>query len=138
MNTTIPLTPDWKSAFQQSTMRTNFEMRLSQSMIEFLSATADDAHWDRVRDSTIHKPDNWVATSTSLQKRGLIMRKPQSQIDREGQEYRAKASNNGAYFWDSPCCYMLTPAGLAMVNLFKVVGIFVETEAAMNRRKKKG
>lgn len=138
MNKTLPLPDSWKAKFQQSMMRSSFELRLSQSMIEYLSATADDAHWDRSRTRDSSRPDNFIATSTSLEKKGLIVRKCQEEIEREGRKHHADPTMTGDAFWDGPGCYNLTPAGQAIVDLFKVVGIFVETEAAINRRKRKG
>lgn len=134
---TIPLPDSWKDQFIRQAMRTNFELRLSQSMIEYLSATADDCHWDRHKYPGGSRPDNFISTSSALQKRGLIERKPQDQIEREQSKANKDRDSGRIDFWDSPCFYMLTPAGAALVELFKVTGLFVESEAAMNNRKRK-
>jgi hypothetical protein len=138
MSKTIPLPESWKEQFRQATMRTAFELRLSQPQIEYISATADDSHWDRVRETYTSRPDNFIATSTALEKKGLIVRKSQAEIDKASREYHATKENRDQFFWDGPCCYRLTPAGIALVELFKVVGIFVESQSTANRRKRKG
>lgn len=134
---TIPLPDAWKDQFLRQSMRTMFELRLSQSMIEYLSATADDCHWDRHRYPGGSRPDNFVATASALFKRGLIIRKPQEQIEREQAKANEDRFHGRIDFWDAPCFYMLTPAGEALVQLFKVVGLFVESEAAISNKKRR-
>lgn len=134
----IPLPENWKDQFRQSTMRTAFELRLSQAQIEYISATADDAYWDRARETYLSRPDNFIATSTALEKKGLIVRKPQDEIEKTSRAYHADKTNDKEFFWDGPCCYRLTPAGQALVDLFKVVGIFIESQSVANRRKRRG
>ena len=63
---TIKLPTTWASDFQNSTMRTAFNLHLSQPMIEFLCAVADDCQWERSRYHNIHMPDNFISTSTAL------------------------------------------------------------------------
>lgn len=123
--------PDlWKSDFQKSTMRTNFVLALSQPMIEFLCAVAENVHWDRARYLTIHAPDNWIATEHALIKRGLIVRKPLSQLDAERD---AIQEAGGDPRLDKSCC-TLTPAGEAVVSLFRVTGIFVDSDNAQLKK----
>lgn len=133
---TIPLPGAWKDQFLRQSMRTMFELRLSQSMIEYLSATADNCHWDRHKYGGISRPDNFVSTASALFKRGLIVRKSQEQIDREQSKANHDRVEGRIDFWDAPSFYMLTPAGEALVELFKVVGLFIESEAAMSNKKR--
>jgi hypothetical protein len=128
---TIKVPDAWKNDFQQHVMKTNFVLALSQPMIEFLSAVADDVHWDRSNFCTIHRPDNWIATENSLTRRGLIVRKPKSEIEKIRQG--VKDIEN----WRE-CNYCeLTPAGKALVELFRVSGIFVESDNAVTKRARK-
>mgnify|MGYP006969465222 CR=1 FL=1 len=113
----------WKENFSQHTFKTNFVLTLSQSMIEFLCAVAEDVMWDRTRYLSIHKPDNWIASENALIKRGLIIRKCES----EKEEYRQSE------FMECSLC-KLTPAGEAVVQLFKVTGVFVESDNAIIKK----
>lgn len=73
----VPITPDWKSSFQSSAMKTSFCLALTQPMLEFLCATADGVHWDRrlyCRQWGNARPDSWIASSGGLIKRGLLER----------------------------------------------------------------
>ncbi len=125
----VQLPSDWKSAFQGHAMRTSFCLALSQPMLEFLCATADGVHWDRrlyYRQWGGVKPDNWIASGQSLVKRGLIERMPSSEIGSAPlQEAHLHAHHR------------LTPAGVALVELLKVSGIFMESDAAIEKRAKR-
>lgn len=124
--TAIVKLPDlWQEDFRRATFRTGFNLSLSQAMIEFLCAVADDVRWERgMYGPNIHQPDNWVATEASLTKRGLIVRK--------SQEESAKYRENGTPYPE--CCFCkLTPAGAALVQLFRVTGVFVQSDAAINK-----
>lgn len=99
-------------------------------MIEFICAVADDVTWDRRDFCTIHKPDNWVATEAALKKRGLIVRK-EGDERRKAFEERSENDNDISY------C-KLTPAGEAVVQLFRVTGIFVEADSAITKKYKRG
>ena len=122
----MPERDTWKDAFQQQTLRTDFTLRLTQSMIEFLCATADDCHWDRVRDSHVLKPDNFLGTKVALTRRGLIVAKRQRELP---------PIDQSKDFWSEfRATYELTPAGEAVVELFRVTGVFVESENAEIRR----
>lgn len=113
-----PAAESWKEDFKRTTFRTSFSLVLSQAMIEFLCAVADGVMWDRyMHPVTIHRPDNWVASEAALTKRGLIRRKCRSELDRELHEEREHGE------WS--CCE-LTPAGEAVVQLFRATGVFVE------------
>jgi hypothetical protein len=124
----IPLPPDWKSAFQGHAMRTSFCLALTQPMLEFLCATADGVHWDRYlyhRQFGMAKPDSMFASGDALIKRGLIERLGRAEISGQPMsEYHLHAH------------YRLTPAGEALVALLKVAGIFIEADAAIEKRTK--
>jgi hypothetical protein len=126
---TIPL-PDesWKQDFRGHTFRTSFVLTLSQSMIEFLCAVADDVSWDRSLYCTIYKPDHFITCERALEKRGLIRRKPPEVTNR-----LTKSDHGIAEISFSE----LTPAGKALVDLFKVTGVFVQAEAAMFKKSKR-
>src|SRR6516164_1563635 len=76
------LLPDWQVNLRKSSMKVGFHLSLSRSMLEFLCATADGVHWDR---SLYHHdmitPENWIASSCALIKRGLIERLTREEID---------------------------------------------------------
>ena len=114
----------WKSDFEQHTMRGHFQLTLSHTMIEHLCAVSDNVHWDRARYSSLHAPDNWLATQNALMKRGLIRRK----------ERRAPKKRTGDFWTDSAIGWELTPAGKHLIRLFKEVGIFHEAEGATIRK----
>ena len=119
----------WKQDFGAATFRTNFNLQLSQAMIEMLCALADGVHWDRSQFGGLHRPDNWLATQAALRKRGLAV--PKTEEERERMR-RSKAYVAGRFgelsYWK------LTPAGDALVDLFRVAGIFVEADNAITKR----
>jgi len=129
----IAMPGSWKQKFQDSTFRTNFQLFLSQSMVEYLCACADNVRWDRSRFCSIHRPDNWVATEASLIKRGLCERKSCSELEAEraelekvmGEDYK----EHDGFHLISMC--RLTPAGQSVVELFKVTGVFVVADGAL-------
>lgn len=124
----LHLPPDWKSSFQGHAMRSSFCLALTQPMLEFLCATAEGVHWDRrlyTRQYGIARPDNWIASSHGLVKRGLIERLTRVEIDSTPLDDVLT------------CHYRLTPAGKAMVELLKVAGIFMESDTAQNAKSKK-
>ena len=122
----VQMPPDWKSSFQGHAMKTSFCLALTQPMLEFLCAVADDVRWDRglyYRQYGAAKPDNFLAAEHSLQKRGLIERLSRavtSSIPYEEFNFRSMCK--------------LTPAGVALVELLRVAGIFVEADAAVEKR----
>ena len=93
---------------------------------------ADNVHWDRSNFITIYKPDNWVATEAALIKRGLIERKAPDEIMGERQQFEKETGYDGDRNLIN-CC-KLTPAGEALVSLFKVVGMFVEHDNALIKK----
>ncbi len=124
----VKLTPDWRAAFQGHAMRSSFCLALTQPMLEFLCATADGVHWDRrlyYRQWGNAKPDNWIASGRSLENRGLIERLSSGDI---GVLPKGLEEHHLHAHW------RLTPAGEAVVALLKVSGIFVEQDAAIEKR----
>ena len=130
----------WKKEFSDSTIRSSFILSLSQAMIEFLSAVADGVHWDRSRYFLgIHKPDNFIATGEALKRRGLIRRKSKFEIDKERDALHRRIQR-GDSDWDEvyeKSCYVLTPAGEALVELLKVTDVFVEADSATIKKYRK-
>lgn len=129
----IAMPGSWKQKFQDSTFRTNFQLFLSQSMVEYLCACADNVRWDRSRFCSIHRPDNWVATEASLIKRGLCERKSCSEIEAERAELKKAMGDDyeDQRGWHLINMCRLTPAGQAVVELFKVTGVFVPADGAL-------
>lgn len=122
----VELPPDWKAAFHSHTMKTSFALALTQPMLEFLCATADGVHWDRrlyYRQWGSARPDSFLTSAAGLVKRGLIERLPRSQI--EGVKYEELHLH---------AHHRLTPAGAALVELLRVTGVFVEADAAAEKR----
>lgn len=129
---TVKFPETFKDDFRRTTFRTAFTLHLTQPMIEFLCAAADNVSWDRaVHEVNIHRPDNWVATSEALVKRGLLIRKPREETDKD---FEKRHKENRIY---ESSYYRLTPAGDAIVTLFKVTGVFVEADAAITKRTRK-
>lgn len=112
---------DWRSAFCSTVMRTGMVLSLSQPMLEYLCATADGVTWDRsaIGGSTGVAPCNTLATAGSLEKRGLIRRKPTISNRKIGDSF-----------------YELTEAGQAVIDLLKCTGVFVKADEAIKRNSK--
>lgn len=117
---------EWKDNFRAYTMRMNFQLALTRPMMEFLCAVAEDVWWDRsiYRDHDRTAPDNFIASSHALVKRGLIELK---------KNYRAARWQN---VYEIRSRYELTPAGKAVVNLLKITGLFVQADNAILRKSK--
>ena len=133
MKKSIPIPPNCQDAFRKATFRTSFNLALSQPMIEMLCAIADGVCWDRTTregPSTVHVPDNWVASTLSLEKRGLI----RNATDAEKAKERRQCNAAPYYEWSN---WRLTPIGDCVVQMFKVAGIFVEADAAILKRTRK-
>jgi len=113
---------DWRAAFRSTVMRTGMCLALTQPMLEFLCATADGVVWDRgIHGATsLAKPDNFIVTGAALEKRGLIRRRPPARST-DDDDIRASV-------WET------TEAGEAVVALLKSVGVFVEADAAIEKR----
>lgn len=113
--------PTWQEAFRSCQTRVMFELKLSRAMLEFLCAASDDVYWDRGTFGGLLYPDNWVTVERALTKRGLIERKPPSEVG-------WKKENKG---WVQP--WKLTPVGLVVVEMLKVGGLFLEAEEARQK-----
>lgn len=115
------ISADWQERFQSNVTRVRFEINLTRPMMEMLCACADDVMWDRAKFGGITFPDNWIATEFALTKRGLLERKPPRPVG------------------DNTPPFRLTPAGVALVELMKVGGLFIPAEeAARKMRGRKG
>jgi hypothetical protein len=132
---TLPMPDAWKQDFRSATLRTSFMLTMTQPMVQFLSGVADGVQWDRWGFSCIHAPANDIATASALQKRGLIIRKTAAQIESVSSEM--KANNYDKLIHGEWNHYSLTPAGAAVVELLKVTGIFVVSDAALNKKSRK-
>lgn len=122
------MTTEWKNAFICSSMRASFCLSLTQPMLELLCATADGVHWDR----TLHFPafgnakrDSWAPTETALIRKGLIEKVPKS-LRKIGVADEIETDR-----------LRLTPAGEKIVELLRVVGLFVEADATSLKRERK-
>ena len=123
--------PVWRDAFKSSAIRVGFSIHMTRSMCEFLSAVADDVAWDRTKyGSASAFPDNFIATAGALVKRGLIVSKPD-----EAKE-RIRCDRIPDSEWYSWSHWLLTPAGIAVVELLKIAGMFMEADAAIEKRAK--
>lgn len=121
--------PEWQESFRSSSMKVGFVLTLSKTMLEMLCAIADDVQWDRALYwGNLHWPDNWIAPQQSLVKRGLIVRKDQKTIDAYKHDNITFAECCERAFWQ------LTPAGRSVVELVKLAGMFVEADAAINKK----
>jgi len=109
---------DWQDKFKSQMTRVSFQLALSRPMLEFLCACADDVYWDRRAFGSLHYPDNWFATEHALIKRGLIERKP---------PHLVKQKTFGKPPWE------LTPAGIVLIELLKIGGLYIEAHEAQRR-----
>lgn len=101
---------------------------LQRAMCEFLSAVADGVCWDRhLYGSAQPYPNSFIASAASLFKRGLIESRPRAEVE---------AMKHTDHFaeWTH---WRLTPAGEHVVELLKLAGLFVEADAAINKRHRK-
>ena len=105
---------DYRGAFKQKVMRTGLELRLSQTMLEYLCAVAADVQPDwgtRAASSSL-------VTSAALEARGLI---------------RSVHEKRGRMSLEQPP-WELTPIGVALVALLKEAGVFHESDNALEKR----
>lgn len=124
--------PAWKDAFRASSIRVGFGLTLTRTMAEFLSAVADDCCWDRSKYGSAQAfPDNFIATAAALVKRGLIVSKPADVREKNRCDRRPDAE---LYTWSE---YATTEAGEHVVALLKLAGLFVETDAAIEKKARK-
>lgn len=109
-------------------------------MLEYLCAVSDNTRWNRFWDYLNHndKLGMGVATAQALERRGMIRDRYK---DRETGEYlmgadlpnvvRPKLPNGQP---DLEERYELTPAGKLVVELVLLAGLFVESDAAFERK----
>jgi hypothetical protein len=114
----VNITTGWQDNFKSQMTRVSFSLSLTRPMLEFLCASADNVRWDRRAFGNLHYPDNWFATEHALMKRGLIERKPPHLVENKK-------------FSEPP--WRLTPAGLALIELLKIGGLYIEAEEAKQR-----
>lgn len=115
---------DFRAAFRSSVMKTGLALDLTQPMLEFLCACADGVRWDRdFGQSSLVRPSNSIASAHALEKRGLIRRKP---FERNWIPPSAEDFKNSHH--------QLTDAGRIVVELLKCVGVFIEADAAIERK----
>ncbi len=132
LQTIVDDNPVWRDAFKASSLKVGFGLHLTRTMCEFISAVADNVKWDRSKyGSAPAYPDNWVATAGSLVKRGLIVSKPRAEID----DY-LDSTRNKDYDFSNWTHWVLTPAGDCVVTLLKLAGLFVEADAAIEKKAK--
>jgi len=117
---------EWRINLRKSAMRLGFSLALSRPMLEYLSATADGVQWDRsLYFQGGPQTDNWMASQNSLIKRGLLIRKTDAEIAL----HRHVDTPPGEW-----TCMKLSPAGVVVVELIKLAGMFVESDAAINKK----
>jgi hypothetical protein len=113
---------DWRDNFKSYTMRTNFHLGMTRPQMEFLCAVADDVVWDRFCYGSGQVPDNFMASSGALVKRGLI------------EEKKNRKGWNGGNVFEITSRYVLTEAGWLVVELLKLTGLFIESDHAIARK----
>lgn len=122
--------PAWQDHFRTLSIKVGFGLSLTRPMCEFLSAVADDVHWDRAKyGSGLAFPDNFLATSAALVKRGLIEQKPEP--ERAAGMRRPATTSYELHSWTH---WRLTPAGVHVVGLLKLAGLFVEADVAIEKK----
>ncbi len=122
----------WNERLRGFSMRVGFVLSLSKAMLEMLCAVADDVQWDRSLFKGTVAPDNFLAPTLALFKRGLIERCSEADIKKKSDGIQANII--GLY---ETAYYQLTPAGKAVVELLKMAGLFVEADAAINKKTKR-
>lgn len=116
-----PEAGSWLNNFKQSTLKTGFILSLTRPMLEYLCAVSEDAQWDRgAYGSMKAQPATAVQTEAALTKRGLIERKPTAKLK------VAEAS--------APSFNKLSPAGVRVVEMVKMAGLFHASDSAASRR----
>ena len=123
---------EWKDHLRASSMKIGFSISLSRAMLELLCAVSDGVQWDRALyrlGATV--PENWIASQRSLVKRGLIGRKDDDEIEAMRTIRLPQIDREQWYEFNY---YKLTPAGESVVSLLKMAGMFVEADAAINKK----
>lgn len=126
---TLPDTINWQANLRSSMFKIGLQLRLTQSMLEYLCAVADDVKWNRAYMKGDQQfPDNWIASENSLERRGLIIRKPRETIN-------GVLTKRGERDYRTYSLYVLTPAGKLVVELAKLAGVFEEANIALERKR---
>ncbi len=130
---TIPLNDKdaWRNKFLGSVCRIGFQLALSRSMLEMLCAISDGVQWNRAMFPGLIVPDNWIASQAALLNRGLIVEK--SEKERNADITTAHILNE-SYTWQR---YKLSPAGEKTIDLIRISGMFVQSDAAIVKRMRK-
>lgn len=119
----------WRDSFRNFSMRIGFNLCLSRAMLEMLCAVSDGVQWDRALYRFGNAiPENWIASTRSLEKRGLIQRKSPDEIEKHKYDDHIRGE------W---CCWVLTPAGKLVVDLLKSAGMFIEADAAIQKKSRR-
>lgn len=133
---------EWKERLRNFSMRIGFNITLTKTMLEFICAVADEVQWDRAlyRNGQA-MAENWFASELALTKRGLIQRKPKEVLEKEFEKRSADGMCTDAKiasfeFYEHNVCE-LTPAGKCVVELLKMAGLFVESDAAINKKSRR-
>lgn len=117
----------WKQAFKANTTRIGFKLVMTQPMLEMLCALSDDVEWDRTWMHSILIPDNFLATREALARRGLV----EFKTDAEKPDKKRDGILLRPYL-------KLTPAGVAVVEMLRVGGLFIESRIAKDKLAKRG
>lgn len=99
---------DPKAAFRATAMKTGLALVLTQPMLEYLCAKADNVRWDRAfywQENGVARPDSHIQTAAALQKRGLL-------------DYDRK----------------LTTIGHKVVDVLREAGVFIEADEAIRKK----
>lgn len=113
----------WQEAFRAQQLKTHFSLQLTRPMLEMLCATSDDVVWDRARFGNMFMPDNFIVTETALTKRGLLRRKPPAIVK---DAFGPDGFRLGTF-------YELTPVGVALVEMLKVGGLYIQAQRALDQ-----
>ncbi len=120
----------WSDKFKRQVVTVGFNLSLTRSQLEMLSAIAQGVCWDRARYSFLSVPDNWIQPTAALVRRGLIAEKTEQEKLAEKQQRDKDHMLGLLWSWSN---YKLTPPGELMIELLKHAGLFEETEIAAER-----
>lgn len=121
----------WRDNFKSSSLRVGFKLGLTRAMCEFLSAIADGVHWNRSSlGGASPDPDNFIATGRALVIRGLIEVDPAKLA---AMQHRRGVTSFDIWSWTH---YRLTPAGVHVVELLKLAGMYIEADIAVEKKLK--
>lgn len=116
--------PSWQENFRHWTMRVNFQLALTRAQLEMLCSVSEDCWWNRAVFRGRAAPDNFIAATGALMRRGLIEWKP------------SRKPWDGKDLYSIRNCYQLTDAGWLVCELLKVTGLFQTPDLAIERKAK--